>query len=153
MSLSGANVAESSKSASTTAHVFEVEALNLHRLSISFEVEEDNDFDGLEEDEELMRQLDEEMVETMSGEAGGLVSAEINLKVSLQFPVTGIFALVFAFPFSRGLLVVSLTPSGFIPACTRFFVLRAGNGSSDVRLGRQRGFVSSSHYRVRHQSS
>ena len=116
-------------------------------------MEEDNDFDGLEEDEELMRQLDEEMVETMSGEAGGLVSAEINLKVSLQFPVTGIFALVFAFPFSRGLLVVSLTPSGFIPACTRFFVLRAGNGSSDVRLGRQRGFVSSSHYRVRHQSS
>ena len=151
MSLSGANVADSSKSASTTAHVFEVEALNLHRLSISFEVEEDNDFDGLEEDEELMRQLDEEMVETMSGEAGGLVSAEINLKVSLQFPVTGIFALVF--PFSQGLFVVSLTPSGFIPACTRFFVLRAGNGSSDVRLGRQRGFVSSSHYRVRHQSS
>ena len=53
-------------------------------------MEEDNDFDGLEEDEELMRQLDEEMVETMSGEAGGLVSAEINLKVSLLFPVTGV---------------------------------------------------------------
>ena len=59
-----------------------MEALNLYRLSISFEVEEDNDFDGLEEDEELMRQLEEEMVETMSGEAGGLVSAEINLKVT-----------------------------------------------------------------------
>ena len=57
-----------------------MEALNLYRLSISFEVEEDDDFDGLEEDEELMRQLEEEMVETMFGEAGGLVSAEINLK-------------------------------------------------------------------------
>ena len=77
----GINVTESSKGASSTSHVFEVEALNLYRLSISFEVEEDNDFDGLEEDEELMRQLEEEMVETMSGEAGGLVSAEINLKV------------------------------------------------------------------------
>ena len=80
MSPLGLTGSDSTKSPSTH-HVFEVEALNLYRLSISFEVEEDNDFDGLEEDEELMRQLEEEMIDTMSGEAGGLVSAEINLKV------------------------------------------------------------------------
>jgi hypothetical protein len=62
---------------SSTHHVFEIQALNLFRLAISFEVKEDNDLNGHEEDDELMRQLDEE---TTQGDAGGLVSVEVNLK-------------------------------------------------------------------------
>jgi len=72
---------DETKANASTTHIFEIQALNFYRLSISFEVEEDNDMGELQVDEDLMSQVEAEMEDTMVGDAAGLVAAEINLKV------------------------------------------------------------------------